>query len=183
MTGSLAGKLLVATPGLLDPNFHRTVVLVMEHGDEGAVGVVLNRVVDAEVGEFLPAWGSRVDPPRRVFLGGPVQREVALGLAWRPSVGAEDGWHPVLGGLGFVDLSRDPDEIGGLDRVRVFSGYAGWAPEQLEMEIATGSWFVVDAWAADAFTDRPEGLWRQVLRRQRNRLVLFADFPVDPRAN
>jgi len=180
---SLAGRLLVASPTLVDPNFRRTVVLLLEHGEGGALGLVVNRPLAAPAEEFLPQWAPFLDPPRQVFFGGPVQREMALGLAWRPAVAPDERWHPVLGGLGMIDVGEEPDRVPGVDRLRIFSGYSGWAPGQLELELTTGSWFVLDAWAADAFSATPDILWREVLRRQGGRLALFAGYPDDPRLN
>ena len=183
MTEVVTGRLLVATPLLLDPNFYRAVVLILEQGDDGALGLTLNRALDVAPGEYLPNWTDVITDPDAIFAGGPVNREMAVGLAWRPGVPEEEVWHPVLGGVGLIDLTEGPEAVGGLEGLRVFSGYAGWGPGQLEAELATGSWFVLDATVADAFTVEPERLWHDVLRRQPNRLALFADYPPDPSLN
>lgn len=183
MSEIVTGRLLVATPTLLDPNFFRAVVLILEQGEDGALGVTLNRGLDVSPGEYLPAWADRISQPDMIFSGGPVQRDMAVGLAWRPGVPEEEAWSPVLGGVGLIDLSSEPETIVGLEGLRVFSGYAGWGSDQLEAELAMGSWFVVDATPADAFTEDPDRLWHDVLRRQPNRLALFADYPPNPSLN
>jgi putative transcriptional regulator len=184
MSASLAGKLLVASPSLIDPNFWRTVVLIVAHSeDDGAVGTILNRPLDVAATEFVEPWGPFLAVPAAVYSGGPVQRAVAIGLAYRPDTPPADGWEPVLDGIGFIDVGRDPEDVPDVEQARVFSGYAGWTQGQLEMEVGIGSWFVVAAAYDDAFGPEPEDLWRTVLRRQRDRLAFFADFPADPRTN
>ena len=190
----LKGRLLVASPNLGDPNFERTVVLILEHGGEGALGVVLNRPSDLDVAEPLPEWARAAAHPPVVFIGGPVAPSAAVCLARVARDGAARGWEPVLGPsdslsgelgpLGTLDLDSDPDEaITGLDEIRVFAGYAGWAPGQLEAEIEAGGWFVVDAEAGDPLCPAPEELWANVLRRQRGSLAFFATYPPDPSLN
>jgi putative transcriptional regulator len=186
MTGveSLRGKLLVATPSLVDPNFFRSVVLLLEHNEGGALGVVLNRPTDTTLIEALPAWADRAAEPAVVFTGGPVQPDSAIGLGLA-SLGEEpDGFAPLIGGVGSIDLAREPGEVHPApERLRVFAGYSGWGEGQLEGEIVQASWFVVDSEPGDAWTRDPSGLWRAVLRRQRGRVKLFADSPTDPTTN
>jgi putative transcriptional regulator len=180
----LKGRLLVATPNLGDPNFERTVVLVLEHGHEGALGVVLNRPSDLDLAEPLPEWARAAAHPPVVFIGGPVAPSAAVCLARVANGGGASGWEPLMGPLGTLDLDSDPDEaIPRLDEIRVFAGYAGWGPGQLESEIEAGGWFVVDAEATDPLSPAPENLWAAVLRRQRGTLALFAAFPSDPTMN
>jgi putative transcriptional regulator len=120
-----------------------------------------------------------------VFIGGPVAPSAAVCLARVLTAGGgAAGWEPVLGPVGTLDLDSDPDEaIPRLQEIRVFAGYAGWGPGQLEGEIAAGGWFVVDADAADPLSPAPEELWSAVLRRQRGTLALFAAYPADPTLN
>jgi len=179
---SLKGRLLVATPNLEDPNFFRTVVLVIEHGDEGALGVVLNRPSGLEVSEPLPAWAEVAAQPPVVFVGGPVSPSSAICLGRMAGEGHD--WQPLVGSVGAVDLNVGPGEVSPRPQVvRVFAGYAGWGPRQLEAEIVSGGWFVVDAEPDDALSPAPDDLWSDVLRRQPGRLALFADYPLDPTAN
>ena len=185
MSDSLRGRLLVATPDLADPNFFRTVVLILEHTDDGALGVVLNRPSpDTTVETPLPAWAPlAVDPPV-IFVGGPVQPEAAIGLARRADRGDPDGFAPLSDELGTVDLERDPALVAPrIDRLRVFAGYSGWGPHQLEAELEADGWFVVDAEPSDLWTAEPEALWRAVLRRQRGKERLFAEYPLDASLN
>lgn len=171
---SLAGNLLVATPALLDPNFFRTVVLVLQHDEEGCVGVVLNRPSDELVADHLPAWAPRVPEPGTVHYGGPVDPAVAIGLSL-----TGDGMPTGVPGLTLVDLSTEPEED---HPVRIYSGYSGWGSEQLETEIAMGSWYVVQASPEDPF-DNHDGQWRRVLRRQAGFLSAVSNFPDDPTLN
>lgn len=182
MTGH-RGRLLVATPLIGDPSFERTVVLLLEHGDEGAFGIVLNRPTEVPVTELAAVWADHVSDPGVVFIGGPVQAQTMVGLArW-------DGQDPTrfesfLGDLGTVDLGREPvaDEPAWRG-LRLFAGSAGWAPGQLEDELAEGAWWAVDAHVDDVTTERPEDLWASVLRRQPGEVAWFANCPTDPSAN
>lgn len=181
----LAGRLLVATPLLRDPNFVRTTIFVAEHSPEGAVGVVLNRPSDTDVAGVLPSWGDAVTSPGVVFVGGPVAQEGALALARiGDPVLPESGFQLVVDGFGVVDLEGDSALIAPrLAGLRVYAGYAGWGPGQLDAEIAEGSWYVVDGAPDDVFCARPEVLWRDVLRRQGGELALVSTFPADPTLN
>ncbi len=180
---SLKGKLLVATPDLSDPNFFRTVVLMLEHGRGGALGVVLNRPSELEVSEPLPAWAEVAAQPPVVFVGGPVSPSSAICLGRAEPV-ADGDWQPVVGPVGAVDLNLAPGEVTPRPEVvRVFAGYAGWGPRQLEAEILSGGWFVVDAEPDDALSQAPDELWSEVLRRQPGRLAIFANYPLDPSTN
>ncbi|MFN8077270.1 MAG: YqgE/AlgH family protein [Kineosporiaceae bacterium] len=181
----LAGRLLVAAPTLEDPSFRRSVVLVLDHGDTGALGVVVNRPLDVDVDAVLPVWQPHVTAPGRLFQGGPVQLDSALGLVAVPGDGEEPaGVKRILGSIGLVDLDTPPELIrGGVAGVRIFAGYAGWSPGQLEGEVAEGSWFVVDCEPRDPFSATPSRLWSEVLRRQRGRLALLSTYPDDPARN
>jgi putative transcriptional regulator len=183
---SLAGRLLVATPALEDPNFERTVILLLQHDDEdGAMGLVLNRPSGLPLEEELDDWGELAAPPAEVFIGGPVQPEVAIALGWLEDADlVPAGVQSVSPGLGVVDLRRAPSEMPGLAAVRVFAGYAGWSPGQLEMEIEEGAWFTLAADLSDPATPDPDGLWREVFRRQPDDgFRLLATYPDDPSAN
>ncbi len=186
MKESLAGKLIVASPKLTDPNCARTVVLICTHDENGAFGLVLNRpLMEARVGEHLPAWVEHVAEPPVVFQGGPVETTVGLGLGYSSSPFVMPGWTTVLGNVGLVDLSKPPGTDGDseLERARVFAGYSGWAGGQLEGELNEDAWFVVPLQEGDPFTEAPEALWREVLRRQGGKLAFFAFLPEDPSQN
>jgi putative transcriptional regulator len=182
---SLVGHLLVAAPVLRDPNFERTVVLLVAHEDGGALGVVLNRATEVPVGEVLGGWGELASDPSVVFEGGPVQPEAAICLARvRSSVGEMKAFSRIEGTIGTIDLTCDPDTMRGeLVELRVFAGYAGWSPGQLEEEIATGSWLTFKALPSDPFTERPDDLWGMVLRRQGGMQAAVALYPPDPTLN
>jgi putative transcriptional regulator len=181
---SLKGRLLVATPALGEGIFDRSVVLIIEHDDtEGAFGVVLNRPSTTDVEGALPEWAGLAASPPVVFVGGPVSPEAAICLG-RVSRADTEGCGPLVGAIGAVDLSQDTDVLAGaVDEVRLFAGYAGWTTGQLEDEIEAGAWFVVDPLEGDVLNDEPESLWQRVLRRQRGRLAMFADYPEDPTTN
>lgn len=185
---TLTGRLLVASPELGDPNFSRTVVLLVDHDEGGALGVILNRPSTTDVSAILPDWHLYASPPSVVFQGGPVGRDSALALAARTSGRGEDdeplGFRHVHGSIGLVDLDAPAEVIAGEIRaMRVFAGYAGWGSDQLEDEIDEGAWFVVDALPEDLTATDPERLWERVLRRQPPALAVVATFPEDPSLN
>lgn len=181
------GRLLVAMPALVDDNFDRTAILVVEHTEAGALGVVLNRPGGVPVGEILQQWDPLATHPAVMYIGGPVEREaiLALGAHVDPGNAAEAGTTIVVGSIGVVDLSREPDEVAGeLTALRLFSGYAGWGPGQLDEEIDAGGWIVVDAEPADVMSEQAESLWAVVLGRQPDpALRRLALYPADINAN
>ena len=179
MVDTLSGKLLVANPLLQDPNFYRTVVFLFEHGEDGALGTVLNRPSAEKASEHLPAWQHLIAEPDVVFVGGPVRNEIAVGVA---QFADNDDGDAAFAGIGLIDLSNPPATDNEPERVRVFSGYSGWDAGQLELELAVDSWFIVDAVAEDVF-GHPDDMWARVLRRQPGRLRLYAEYPDDPLLN
>ena len=180
--GSLRGQLLVAGPALDDPNFRRTVVLIGEHGDEGAMGVVLNRPSTVTVADAVPPLAELVGDHDVVHLGGPVEPQAVVVLADFADTADVDDL--LVDSVGFL-----PGEIEGAAGVgpvralRVFAGYAGWSPGQLEEELEESSWLVLPARVSDVFGDEPERLWSEVLRRQGGALAVLALLPDDPRVN
>jgi putative transcriptional regulator len=187
---SLGGRLLAATPLLGDPNFRRTVVLVVEDDpDEGTLGVVLNRPTDVPLDQVLEAWTDLVTGPAVVFRGGPVSPNSALALALARAGDEPLGWRslagsPMMARVGLVDLEAPPELLaGGITSLRVFAGYAGWGAGQLQAEIDEGAWYVLTGEPADAFIADPARLWPEVLRRQGGELALVATFPDDPVLN
>jgi putative transcriptional regulator len=186
----LAGRLLVATPMLGDPNFRRTVVLIVEdEPEQGSLGVVLNRPTEVPVARVLEPWDDLATGPAVVFKGGPVAAESALALALVPGEEEPLGWHsldgtPMMSRIGLVDLDAPPEILAGeVDSLRVFAGYAGWGSGQLQTEIDEGAWYVLSAEPGDAFVTEPERLWSAVLRRQGGDVALVATFPDDPAQN
>lgn len=183
-SASHTGRLLVATPLLSDGIFDRAVVYVLEHTEDGAMGLVLNQPSTTPVGDASPAWVGLAAPPHRVFVGGPVEPGVGFGLGRGVAAAAAAGWTALGDGVGLVDLSRDPEQLAGsITEVRLFAGYAGWAPGQLEAELGSGAWHTVAARPSDPFSGTPEQLWRDVLRRQSGPIALLATYPPDPRSN
>lgn len=182
---SWEGRLLVATPVLTEGTFSRTVVQLLQHSaEDGALGVVLTHPTEADLRALLPGWALLSPDPAVVFDGGPVQQTAAICLGrLRPGAPEEPSYAVVPGApwLGTVDLDADPADP--VEEVRVFAGYAGWSPGQLEAEVAEGGWWVVDALPGDCFTPAPELLWRQVLQRQGLPLALVASYPEDPTLN
>jgi putative transcriptional regulator len=178
---SLRGHLLIAGPSLLDPNFWRTVVLVGEHTEEGALGVVLNRSSETTVDEALPELALLAEEMGTVHVGGPVQPSAVVVLA--DFAEAADAESLVVESVGFLPAEIEPDTLGELRRARVYVGYAGWGPGQLDVELEEGSWIVEPAQPDDVFTDDPEGLWSDVLRRKGGPFTLLAAMPPDPSQN
>jgi len=178
---SLRGHLLVASPALLDPNFFRTVVLVTEHTDEGAAGLVLNRPSFAAVAAAVPQLEDLVDDGEQVWVGGPVQPEAVLVLG--EYLDPDDAAVPLFGSLGFPSLEEPQEIVPATTRRRVFAGYAGWGAGQLEAEIANDDWILEPALADDAFTADPDELWGDVLRRKGGIYELVARMPEDPSLN
>ena len=178
---SLRGHLLIAGPALVDPNFWRTVVLVGEHTEEGALGVVLNRSSETPVEEALPELAELAEGMGPVHVGGPVQPSAVVVLADFADVEGADSL--VLESVGFLPAEVDPTALGELRRARVYVGYAGWGPGQLDSELEEGSWIVEPARSEDVFTDDPEGLWSDVLRRKGGPFAVLAAMPPDPSQN
>ena len=175
----------MATPLLRDPNFDRTVVLMLEHSDVGALGVVLNRPSPLGVADAIDDWADAAVSPKVVFIGGPVETGSVIALARRRSDPPPESFTEVLDPIGVIDVSQDAALLAAsLDGVRIFTGYAGWGPGQLESELDESAWWVVDADADDALSTDPDDLWHVVLGRQRDTsLRKYAHFPADIRVN
>ncbi len=173
---STKGRLLVAAPPLGDPNFDRTVVFMLEHNEGGAIGVVLNRRSD-DLDVELDTWAELVAPPRELFTGGPVEANalIALGKVRLPS--GEVSVEP-------VDLEMDPAFLDPRPTtMRIFHGYSGWSAQQLDGELELGAWIVVPSKVDDVFTENPEDLWAEVLKRQPGRVSWLASAPTDLSTN
>lgn len=179
---SCGGRLLIALPALDDPNFSRSVVLILEHDQDGALGLVLNRPTTTPIEEVLQGWSSLAAEPANLYGGGPVEPQAVVGLAVahdRATRGVA-----ITGRIRTVDPTDDPALLAGeVERARIFAGYAGWAPGQLEAELEQEAWLVVDATADDVVSERPDELWHDVMARQEGSTRLMATFPDDPRLN
>ncbi|HEU0305270.1 MAG TPA: YqgE/AlgH family protein [Gaiellaceae bacterium] len=179
---SLKGKLLFSAPALFDPNFRRTVVLVAEHGEDGAMGIVLNRPSETTVGEAVPDLADVAGADSPVFVGGPVQPQAVLVLAEfeEPAQAAT----VVVGDIGFARADGDLDELArATRRARVFAGYSGWSPGQLEAELEDDSWLVEPVEDVDLLADPEEDLFRSALDTKGGSYRILALLPDDPRAN
>jgi putative transcriptional regulator len=187
MTDVAPGMLLLATPGLTDPNFLDTVVLLLNADDGGVLGVVLNRPSQVPVAEIteISSWGPTLTSPEVLFRGGPVSVEGAIAVALLRDEDDEPvGFRSVRGRLGIVDLDTPVALFeGSLVGMRIFAGYAGWDPDQLQGEIDRGDWYVAAGETGDLFRDDPTELWRDVMRRQPGRLAWHSTRPVDPDLN
>jgi putative transcriptional regulator len=178
---SLKGHLLIAGAGLFDPNFRRTVVLIGEHNDEGALGVVLNRPAPVLVAEAVPPLAALVGDEEPLFVGGPVQPQSPVILA--------EFEHPEMAGVlafdsvGFLTGDVEAGAARAVRRARVFAGYAGWGSGQLEAELEESSWILEPALAEDVFTGEPGRLWSWVLRRKGGEFSMLATMPFDPSQN
>jgi putative transcriptional regulator len=181
MSESLRGSLLIASPALIDPNFRRSVVLVVAHDEDGAVGLVLNRPTDTEVAEAVPELTELVEPEAVVSIGGPVQNEAVVVLAEWDDL--DEAGAIVFGDVGLMGSEADSALIAAATRrVRVFAGYAGWGGGQLEAELEEPSWIVENASEDDVFADHSD-LWARVLRRKGGAFKLVATMPEDPSLN
>jgi putative transcriptional regulator len=179
---STKGSLLAAAPLLDEPTFHRTVIYMLEHNEDGALGLVINRPTTEDELPGLESWMHELSEPQVVFTGGPVQMNTLIGVASVDghAIADAEAFVELTGGLGTVDLAQPSSEIrDALRGLRVFRGYAGWGPGQLDGELEDGSWLVVAAEPADLFSAHPQGLWRNVLRRAGGRVSLLADAPDD----
>jgi putative transcriptional regulator len=177
---SLQGKLLVSSPSLLDPNFRKTVVLVAQHDDDGAMGLVLSRPSEVAAADAVPLLEGFPGSDDPVFVGGPVQPEAFMVLAEFDDV--DDAVAPIMEDLGFMPADTEPEDLS-IRRLRLFAGYSGWGAGQLEAELEEPSWIVVDAETDDAFADDPDELWRTVLQRKGGPFSLMENMPFDPELN
>jgi putative transcriptional regulator len=178
MGQSYKGQLIVARPELLDDNFDRTITVILDHSDDGALGLVLNRPTTEPLGDYFAGWVDLAPEPQVLYEGGPVEREGLIALAKGHLTGD-------LGlGLHTIDLEDDPALAAAeFTQLRVFAGHAGWGPGQLEVEMANGAWWTLEATAEDVFSTDPGSLWSTVLRRADTELQWFAHYPKDPSLN
>lgn len=178
MSESLAGHFLIAATHLRDGNFHKTVVLMLEHNAEGAMGLVLNRPMDVNVSEALASHFEMPESNALLFNGGPVETNALLIL--HNSVDYFQEQEAVVPGV-FVGTSPDvfdkvassiSDPDSGF-RFRIFAGYSGWGAGQMEEEISRGDWFSLLAQSDIVFRDEPYEIWEDVLQAfyQKHRFI------------
>ena len=181
------GTVLVASPDMPAPNFHRSIVYMIEHDANGSLGVVLTRCSDLTVEEVLPVWAPLCASPARFHIGGPVKPDTGIALA--VLVPGVDGsryscLQQISGRVHVLDLDGDPDLLTDvLEGIRVFVGYTGWAPGQLQGEMERGDWYVATGCAGDLTAPAHVDIWADVLRRQEMPLPLYATFVADGRVN
>jgi putative transcriptional regulator len=178
---SARGQLLIAGPGLADSNFWRTVVLIVEHSDDGALGLVLNRPSETTVGEAVSELEHLLDIDDPLYVGGPVQPSALIVLAEfeRPDEAALLAFDDV----GVLASGAHEDPGNGLRRGRAFVGHSGWGPGQLDDEVQRGDWILEPAQREDAFSSQPSELWESVLTRKGGSYALVARMPPDPSVN
>jgi len=178
---TLRGRLLISSGGLYDPNFRHTVVLVGEHNADGALGIVLNRALNVTVEQILPPLSTLVPQGEALFQGGPVQPEnpVLLAELVRPELADILVFESVGFLVGEVPADIQPNIL----RARVFAGYSGWGPGQLETEMDVDTWIVEPARVDDVFTDAPDLLWSRVLERKGPEYRSMSRMPYDPSMN
>ena len=175
-----SGMLLVATPGMHDVTFDRTVIFLLEHDESSSMGLVLNRPSDMLVSDAIPQLGS-VARPERLFVGGPVEQGTALVLA-EPVDPASPEMYFMHGGIGLLDL-REEAPSSKLERARAFSGYAGWGPRQLESELRSGAWILARCEPSDLWDHDHRHLWARVMARQGSMSAFLSAYPEQPWLN
>jgi putative transcriptional regulator len=180
--GFLHGQLLVASPAMADPNFARSVIAIANHDEDGALGIVLNRPSDTEVVEAVPELEGVVDDDDVVYVGGPVQPASIVVLAEFED--PTEAAFLVVGDIGLVSDRTGLERLGvATARRRIFAGYAGWGPGQLEAEIERDDWIVEPARPEDVFAEDAPDLWSRVLERKGGQFRLVARMPPDPSVN
>ncbi len=179
---SARGQLLIAGPSLLDPNFWRTVVLVVEHNDDGALGLVLNRPSETTIGEAVDELDELVGSDELLHIGGPVQPSAVIVLAQFEDPG--EAALTAFDDVGVLGTTSSPGELSvGVRQARAFVGHAGWGPGQLDAELERDDWILEPARLDDAFAAEPRGLWNNVLTRKGGSYALVARMPADPSSN
>jgi len=179
-----AGKLLIATPAIGDGNFEQSIIYMLHHDSDGALGVTINRPSELMVEELLPRWGDLTSEPALIFSGGPVESDGFIGVA--QAVGSPSDDVVAVPGTDVVTINLEDDPAltaAYIDRLRLFRGYAGWGAHQLDTELSAGAWFTVAAEPNDLWSTTPGELYEQVLRRQSGDLRWFANAPLDPSQN
>ncbi|MEN8041557.1 MAG: YqgE/AlgH family protein [Actinomycetota bacterium] len=175
---SYAGQFLIATPIIALPPFARSVVLLLEHDDSGAIGVIINQPTDLLVADHLPDLGISLSEPAHVFLGGPVSSDTAIVLARGEDL---DFLRPsTLGDIGIVDVDNTSQDF---VHARVFAGYSGWDPGQLEAELEEGAWWPVLAAPDEIFAIDVADMWEKTVERAPGSIPLYATYPDDPSEN
>ncbi|AXE38618.1 YqgE/AlgH family protein [Acidipropionibacterium virtanenii] len=176
-----AGELLVATSAVTSGIFSHSVIYLLDADGQGTLGVVLNIPSTMALDGVLPEWVPLTTPPQRLFQGGPVSPNGAVCLARLQHPSEEPpGWRRVSGAVGLLHLDTPVELVeGAYSDLRIFAGYSGWEPGQLEAEIIRGDWVRARAHEEDLFGTDPHTLWRRVLRRQNGSTAMMATMPDD----
>ena len=164
------GLFLIAKPSLTDPNFERTVVLVTQTEDASTVGVIINRPGLLKLSDLLSPEIPTQNYKQPVFIGGPVLQQIIIAVYRSDAVPAAPAFHV----LKDVYLTMHPDNLQKLladpkARYRLYAGFSGWAPRQLESEFMRDGWYVLPADDATLFRDSTEGLWEELVERAMRR--------------
>jgi len=183
---------LAYTPAIGEGNFEQSVILMLHHDADGALGVIINQPSALDVSELLPRWSDLIADPNRIFSGGPVEQNGFIGIGRHSDTSFADADLETLGfaplaathRLATVDLESDPAITAAhIDQLRIFRGYAGWGARQLDGELNAGAWFTVASEPDDLWSTEPQGLYEQVLRRQSGDMRWYANAPTDPTVN
>jgi putative transcriptional regulator len=187
------GSLLLAGPMLTEPTFAGSVIALLEHDDDGSLGVILNRPSEVPVEDVLPGWEVAVTGRPVLFHGGPVGLDSALAVGLLPPQEPLSSTSPIAGsmrlvqsGWGLVDLDSDLDVVTAqIPALRIYAGYAGWSAGQLNAEVFEGAWFVIDCAdpLSDLWTSEPDTLWSRLVARQDSEMRLLLHRPQDPADN
>jgi putative transcriptional regulator len=177
------GKILISEPFMMDQNFRRSVVLLVEHSQQGTVGFVLNQETEVTLPDVIPGFPMF---DARIRIGGPVQTDSLHFIHRKPNLiqgGIEIG--PGIFWGGEFEQLREAALCGKIDinDVMLFLGYSGWSPDQLSEEIETNSWFVSDLNVSDLFQDHLEDLWKSSILKLGNKYAHVANFPENPMWN
>jgi len=176
---SMAGSLLLAHPGMRDPNFRRTVVLLSAHGDDGAIGLVLNRPMSKQLGELNAEFAASLLAKVPVYQGGPVQTDQLILAAWQADP-LGDGFKLHFG----IDVDKAEALQNEADvQLRAFLGYSGWTKGQLENELKQNTWVVTPVEPRLVEREEGPGLWRTILSGLSPEWKLMANEPDDPEMN
>lgn len=169
---SLRARFLIATRSLRDSNFHRSVVLMLEHNESGAMGLIVNHPSKGTVHDAISQHFDIPDDGEVLYVGGPVEENSLLLLHNAPDIGGDNSILPgvYVGGSeeAFAEVARRVSEEDKELRYRVFSGYSGWGKRQLDGEIARNDWLDLPATAGQVFGDDPYGLWDELVREFRS---------------
>jgi putative transcriptional regulator len=169
------GDLLCADRTLKDPNFAQTVILIVKYDDEGTLGLILNRRSDVAISKLLDDWKEAKGHNEPIFVGGPVEEGTLLGLVRSRAKSEEAG--AILRDVHLVSdrgqLQRMLQTAAAPDKFRLYAGYAGWAPEQLEEEIDVGAWHLFPGDANTVFDSDPDSLWTRMIKKTETQIAVL----------